>query len=144
MSRLRSRIDVAGEADGVGLVVDRELRREPEAVASRRRIRTHAAWKVDTHIFSATGPTSAPTRSFISSAALLVNVMARISNGADAMVADEVGDAVREDPGLARPGARHDQQRSLGVGDGVALDGVEPLEERIVGRHGWTRLPAPV
>ena len=36
---------------------------------------------MDTHIFSATGPTSAPTRCFISSAALFVNVMARISNG---------------------------------------------------------------
>ena len=36
---------------------------------------------MDTHIFSATGPTSAPTRSFISPAALLVNVIARISKG---------------------------------------------------------------
>src|SRR6188474_1297597 len=44
-------------------------------------MRTHAEWKVDTHIFSATGPTRAPTRDFISSAALFVNVMARISNG---------------------------------------------------------------
>ena len=44
-------------------------------------MRTHAEWNVDTHIFWATGPTSAATRVFISSAALLVNVMARISNG---------------------------------------------------------------
>src|SRR5688572_22827054 len=44
-------------------------------------MRTHAEWNVDTHIFSATGPTNAPTRCFISSAALFVNVMARISNG---------------------------------------------------------------
>src|SRR4029453_16438293 len=49
--------------------------------ASRRRIRTHAEWNVDTHIFWATGPTSASTRDFISSAALFVNVMARISKG---------------------------------------------------------------
>src|SRR6187401_2505218 len=44
-------------------------------------MRTHAEWNVETHIFSATGPTSAPTRDFISSAALLVNVIARISKG---------------------------------------------------------------
>src|SRR5436190_19212468 len=55
--------------------------RYPSRSASRRRIRTHAEWNVETHIFSATGPTSAPTRVFISSAALLVKVMARISNG---------------------------------------------------------------
>src|SRR3954447_15410281 len=44
-------------------------------------MRTQAEWNVDTHIFWATGPTSAPTRSRISWAALLVKVMARISNG---------------------------------------------------------------
>src|SRR4051812_19151493 len=55
--------------------------RYPSRSASRRSIRTHAEWNVDTHIFSATGPTRAPTRAFISSAALLVKVMARISNG---------------------------------------------------------------
>ena len=50
-------------------------------MASRRRIRAHAEWNVDTHMRRATGPTSAPTRSFISPAALLVNVIARSSNG---------------------------------------------------------------
>src|SRR6516164_896706 len=55
--------------------------RYPSRVASRRRIRTHAEWKVETHIRSATGPTSRATRWRISSAALLVKVMARISNG---------------------------------------------------------------
>ena len=44
-------------------------------------MRTQAEWKVDTHIFWATGPTRAATRCFISSAALLVKVMARISKG---------------------------------------------------------------
>src|SRR3954447_23235971 len=53
----------------------------PRRLASRRRMRTHAEWNVDTHIFCATGPTRAATRCFISSAALLVNVMARIWNG---------------------------------------------------------------
>src|SRR5688572_13645843 len=44
-------------------------------------MRTQAEWNVDTHILCATGPTRRATRCFISSAALLVNVIARISNG---------------------------------------------------------------
>ena len=50
-------------------------------------MRTQAAWKVDTHIFSATGPTRPTRRDFISSAALLVKVMARISQGRASPVA---------------------------------------------------------
>jgi hypothetical protein len=73
--------DVAGEPDGVGLVVDGERAGKPSLSASRRRMRTQAEWNVDTHILDATGPTSAATRDFISSAALFVNVMARISKG---------------------------------------------------------------
>src|SRR5581483_10260217 len=53
----------------------------PRWAASRRRIRAQAEWNVDTHIFWATGPTRSPTRSFISSAALLVKVMARMAKG---------------------------------------------------------------
>src|SRR5262245_24050220 len=44
-------------------------------------MREHAEWNVLTHIRRATGPTSEATRSFISPAALLVNVMARRPNG---------------------------------------------------------------
>src|SRR5436190_8625529 len=44
-------------------------------------MRAQAEWNVDTHIRWATGPTSVPTRSFISPAALLVNVIARSANG---------------------------------------------------------------
>ena len=44
-------------------------------------MRTHAEWKVDTHIPRATPPTRRATRSFISSAALLVKVIARIAKG---------------------------------------------------------------
>ena len=44
-------------------------------------MRTHAEWNVDTHIVRATGPTSSATRLRISSAALLVKVMARIADG---------------------------------------------------------------
>ena len=81
---LRVEIEVAphpvAQADGVGLVVDRELR----PVAEQRGLAAqdaHAEWNVETHMRRATPPTSAATRSFISAAALLVNVIARIENG---------------------------------------------------------------
>ena len=50
----------------------------------------------------ATGPTSAATRSFISAAALLVNVIARIENGDASRSAIEVREPVREHARLAR------------------------------------------
>src|SRR3954452_8544841 len=58
-----------------------KLERRPTFVASRRRIRTHAEWKVDTHIVSAAGPTRPATRSRISPAALFVKVIARTCPG---------------------------------------------------------------
>ena len=73
---------VAGEAHGVGLVVDRERRRVAER--GRRRgagcARTPSGTSTPT---SSRRPArrASPTRCFISSAALLVKVMARISNG---------------------------------------------------------------
>ena len=42
----------------------------------------------------------------------------------------QVGDPVGQDPGLARAGAGDDQQRAALVHDGLALLGVEPLEQR--------------
>ena len=54
---------------------------KPSFFDSRRRMRTHALWKVITHIALARGPTSCSTRSFISPAALLVKVIARIWPG---------------------------------------------------------------
>ena len=54
---------------------------KPSLFDSRRRMRTHALWKVITHIALARGPTSCSTRSFISPAALLVKVIARIWPG---------------------------------------------------------------
>ena len=93
-------------------------------------MRTQAEWNVLTHIFRATGPTSATTRSRISSAALLVNVMARIRIGIDAVLADQVGDAVGEDAGLAGAGAGDDQQGALGVDHRIELVGVQPRQSR--------------
>ena len=48
---------------------------------SRRRIRQQAEWKVIAQISLASGPRRAASRSFISLAALLVKVMARICQG---------------------------------------------------------------
>ena len=44
-------------------------------------MRTHEEWKVETHMILARLPTRSCTRSFISAAALLVKVMARIEPG---------------------------------------------------------------
>ncbi|KAF5067647.1 hypothetical protein DSECCO2_251470 [anaerobic digester metagenome] len=48
----------------------------------RRKILTQAEWNVEIHIVSAVSPTSWRTLSFISCAALLVKVIARIDQGA--------------------------------------------------------------
>jgi hypothetical protein len=53
----------------------------PSVVASRRSTRTHIEWNVDTHMALARRPTSSTTRSRISAAALLVNVIAMIWPG---------------------------------------------------------------
>ncbi len=92
-------------------------------------MRTQAEWNVDTHIALTTGPMSAATRSRISAAALLVNVIARILTGGTPWC-DQVGDAVGEHAGLARPGAGDHQQRPVLVDDRVELVGVEALGER--------------
>jgi len=44
-------------------------------------MRRHDEWKVETHIFSPTGPTSSATRLRISPAALLVKVIASTPYG---------------------------------------------------------------
>ena len=119
---------VAGEAGGVGLVVDRELPRVAELVGvgaqdahARRVERRHP------HRPAPPARPARPTRWRISSAALLVNVMARIAPAAHALV-DQVGDAVGEHPGLAGAGAGDHEQRSALVDDGVELVRVEPRE----------------
>ncbi len=50
----------------------------PAVVASLRRMRTQAEWNVDNQMARPRGPTRVCTRSRISAAALLVNVIARI------------------------------------------------------------------
>jgi hypothetical protein len=51
--------------------------------------------------------------------------------GLDVARGQQVGDAVRQHPGLARPGARHDEQRTALVHHGLALLRVEPLQQGV-------------
>ncbi len=53
---------------------------------------------------------------------------------------EEVGDAVGEHARLARPGSRDDEQRAALVEDGLALLGVQPLQQRL----GIGALTAPL
>ena len=107
-------------------------------------MRTQAAWKVDTHIFSATGPTSDADAVLHLVGGLVGERDGEDLERADAVLADEVGDAVGEHPRLARTGPGDDEQRAVHVGDGIALDGVQALEEIVTGRgHGPPRLPGP-
>ena len=103
-------------------------------------MRTQAEWNVDTHIFSGDRPDQLGDPWRISSAALLVKVMARIANGGTPCV-DEVGDAVGEHPGLAGAGPGDDEQRPARVDDGVELVRVEQVQierARVArGRAGW-------
>ena len=87
-------------------------------------------WKVDTHIAFARRPTSAATRSRISAAALLVNVMARICPGCAPWASCQAMRWVSTRV-LPEPGARDDEQRRAGVHHGLALLRVHPLEQRL-------------
>ncbi len=92
-------------------------------------MRTHIEWKVDTHIERARGPMSAATRFFISPAALLVKVIARISLGLHVALGEQVGDAIGQHARLARPGTGDDQQRSAVVHDRGTLLRIQPVQQ---------------
>ena len=85
-------------------------------------------WNVDTHMPRQRGPTRPARRSRISAAALFVNVMARISQGATPVVLDEVGNAVREHARLARAGAGEYEQRPVDGDDRLALRPVQGFD----------------
>ena len=99
----------------------------------------------DGDALSRAGPASWTTRSFISAAALLVKVTARMARAGTPLV-KQVGDAVGDDPRLARARPGEHQQRPLGGGDGLALRGVQSGEVH-AGRTriGWgaDRWPPP-
>ena len=132
--------DVAREAVGVGLVVDRELLRVAELVGVPPQD-PHAGGveRGHPHLLGDRADEGAdPVLHLVGG--LVGEGDGEDLEGADALVADQVGDAVREHAGLAGAGAGDDEQRPVDVGDGLRLDRVQPLEERVVGgAHGATQ-----
>ena len=122
--------DVAGQADGVGLVVDRERRPHPEV--GRLPAQDPGAGRVERrhpHLLGHRADEGADP--FLH----LVGGLVGEGDGQDGErrdleVADQVGDPVGQHPGLARPGAGHHQDRPAGMGDGLPLHGVQPVQQR--------------
>ena len=88
---------------------------------------------MEIQLFSGCPPAARSVRAFISPAALLVNVTARIASEGDALVQDQVGDAVGDDAGLAAARAGQDQDGAVGGQHRLALLRVQPLEQRRLG-----------
>ena len=86
------------------------------------------------HAFDRAADQRSPMRSFISRAALLVKVTARICDGQALFVRQDVGDAGRQHARLAGAGAGQHQHRAVDRFDGRALFGVEPLQIQGRGR----------
>ena len=85
---------------------------------------------------STASPTMRPTRSFISRAALLVKVTARISDGQAQAGVDQMGEPRGQRRGLAGAGAGEHQHRPFGGQHRLALRRVEPAQIRGLGRVG--------
>ena len=99
------------------------------ASPSARRTRAQSAWNVPARTSRPPSPTRLMIRSRSSAAARLVKVTARIRHGGDVLDADEVGDPVGQDAGLARAGPGQDEQRALGRRDGARLLRVERRDD---------------
>ncbi len=127
--------DVAGEAHGVGLVVDRERARVAEHLgvapedAHARRVEGRHPHRLDHR-----------PDEVADALAHLGGGLVGERDGEDVRrphaLVDQVGDAVGEHAGLARAGTGDDEQRPVGVHDGVELIGVEPARERARPRAG--------
>src|SRR5829696_1681342 len=126
-------------------------------------MRAHAEWKVMTHIARVRRPTSCSTGSRISAAALLVNVIARISPGCacpdrtrwairrvrTAVLPDPAPARMRSGPspwrtasrwGSLRPSSRASAEASAGAGTAVLTPSrIEPRSARSRGRGGLGR-----
>jgi len=134
------------EPAAVVLVMDRERALVADALGfAAQQARAHAVEGADPH--------GARDRSHEAADALLHLAGGLVGEGdghhlvgPHAVNLDEVGHAVREHAGLARPGAGEDEQRALEVGDGGALLFVEAGEERVVRRsrtHSFAGRAAP-
>ena len=116
---------VLQHAEDVVAVEDAEVGVKPTRSPCSRRIRTPSEWKVLTASFAAARPpTSARARSRISSAALLVKVIAAICARRVAGL-EQARDLVDDHARLARAGAGEHEARAAQVVDGVELGGFE-------------------
>ena len=121
--------DVAGEPDGVGLVVDRELAWIAEHVAVRPQD-ADARGVERRHPHRADDRADEVRHTFTHLGGGLVGERdGQDLRRLDTLV-DEVGDAMREHARLARAGSGHHEQRAGLVHDRVELVGVEALRER--------------
>ncbi len=121
--------DIAREADGIGLVVDGEvsLVAQPAGVPAQQ---AHTGGVEGRHPH----PPGDGTDQGLHPLAHLLGSLVGEGYGQDlerghALLGDQPGDAVGEHPGLAGPGASHDQERTTRMGDRPGLDGVEPGEQ---------------
>ena len=124
--------DVAGEALGVGLVVDAERSRVTEPVgigtqdAHARRVE-----RADPHLQCHRAHQRCDALAHL--ARRLVGEGDREDlHRMDALV-DEMSDAMSEHTGLARPGTGHHQQRSATMHDRIELIRIQPLERDAAG-----------
>ena len=121
--------DVAGQTNGVSLVVDRERARVAQhlTVASQdpdaRRVERRYPHALDHRSDQRPDPLAHLGGG-------LVGERDRQDFGRSRALVDQMCDAVGEHPGLARPGACHDEQRPVGMHHGIELIGVETKRER--------------
>ena len=126
--------DVAGEAFGIGLVVDAERTRVAEQVGvGPQDAHARGMERADPHLVRH-GP-----HQHCHALAHLGRGLVGERDGEDLhrvhTLFDEVGDAMGEHPGLARTSAGHHQQRPAPVHDGVELVGVEAQGSGGFGGH---------
>ena len=102
-------------------------------------------WKVPSHVMPSTmPPMSMPIRSFISRAALLVKVTARIWLGQALRSCQHVGEAVVKHAGFASACTCENEQRTVDRQHSIALFGVEAFQVLRVGcRHGTRGMLPP-
>ena len=129
--------DVVGEADGVGLVVDRERRPVPEDAGlapqdpGARRVERRDPHPVGDRTDEGSHPLLHLPRGLVGEGDR------QDPEGRDAALGDQVRDPVGEDAGLARSGARDDEERTVGRGDRLVLDRVQAREQIVFEGGGF-------
>ena len=128
--------DVAGEPHGVGLVVDRELRGIAEQLCvAPQDAHTGRVERGDPHALGDGADEAGDALAHLCSGLVGEGDREHLVRR-DLVLLDEVRDAVREHPGLARARAGDDEQRPAGVGDRLELGRVQALEEVVAGHPG--------